>query len=256
MAFRRKFRRFRRRRRLPETYTLKHCRECINVYGSMTCTNPLIDIFEILTMATPRGFGDTTEISNPSSKAVVFDGMKFQSLWFHDPSTTVDCSQSFPDNPNATAMAFILTIWEAIMVLPLAQNLTNVPSYLPVLTSATSQAGDTADRVLWKRLSHLFVQGVNSSPVLFTANPDSTARYNTESPVHVKARCRIDDRHGLFYVRNMVHDVFLPFAPKNPCGQVDCDSCLGSGAGNTNGFCGEIPIVNDFWSKIFYHVRG
>lgn len=255
MAFRRRSRRFvRRRRRGPETYTKTSCRECVNVYGNMPCGAPLIDIFEVLTMRTPRNSADATEISNPSSKAVIFDGMKFQSLWLHDPNDTVDCSAPNPAvNPNASAMAMIVTIWEALMLLPLAQG-SFVPAYLPQLTQGVFQQGDTADRVLWKRLSHLFVQGVRSNPnVSFFQNPDTTARYNTENPVAVKTRCRIDDRHGLFYVRNFVHNVFLTFPP-NPCtAEIDCDNCSPD---NEQAICGRIPIFNDFWSKIFYHVRG
>jgi len=254
MKFRRRFPARRRRRRLPETYTLKHCRECINVYGSMSCSNPVVDIFEILSMSTQRGLGNTTEISNPTSKAIIFDGMKFQSLWLHDPQTTLSCFSPNPDNPNPDSLAFILTIWEAIMLLPLAQNTTNTPAYLPVLSSPTSQSGDTADRVLWKRLTHLYIQGVASlagAGFAFVLNPDSSARYNTESPVHVKSKCRIDDRHALYYVRNLVHDVFLPFAPHQPCGVLNCEGC----EDNTSALCGSIPVVNDFWSKVYYHAR-
>lgn len=223
----------------------------------MTCLNPLIDVTEVLTMSTPRAHDvtHTTEVTNPSSKFVVFDGMKFQSLWFHDPNTTEDCQLMGPTFPNASTMAFILTIWEALVLLPLAQGTTNVPSYLPVLTALSLQEGDLADRVLWKRLTHLFVQGTNSFLVP-TFNPDSSARYNTETAVAVKTRCKIDDRHGLFRVINMVHDVFLPFPPAGDCDSLDCDQCTAIDSNNTRKECGKIPIVNDYWAKMFYHVRG
>jgi len=250
MAFKRRFRRtFRRRGRLPETYTIKECRQCFNVYGDMTCLTPFIDIFEVLTMSTPRNATlDPTEVSNPSSKAVVFQGAKFQSLWAHDPLTTQDCLNT---GNGATKQNFLLTIWECLMVLPLLQGTTNVPAYLPNLTFPTLQNGDLADRVLWKRLSHLSIQGVASIAGATIVNPDSTARYNTENPVVVKAKCRLDDRHGLYYVRNFVHNVFNGFSAKQPCNSTDCDSCQTSPA-----FCGEIPVTNDLWMKVFYKVRG
>lgn len=218
-------------------------------------------MFELLTMSTPRGPGDATELTNPSSKAITFKGMKFQSLYFHDPQKTLSCNIPNPSFPNANDVAFILTIWEAIVLLPLAQGTTSTPAYLVKLTDGALQEGDLADRVLWKRLSHLYVQGttsLNAFGVAFVLNPDTTARYNTEAPVVVKAKCRIDDRHGLFYVRNYVHDLFLPFSPSLSCqSEFDCDDCLAQSNpdDNTHASCGAIPIENDFWSKIYYSTR-
>lgn len=244
---------FRRRRRRPETYTLKECRTCTNLYGDSTCTNPVIDIFELLTMRTPRNSADSTELSTPANKFIIFDGMKFQSEYHHDPQETQGCFGLPPGGPPvATTLAFILTIWEAVMILPLGQGSTAAPAYLPNIARGIFQEGDTADRVLWKRLSHLFVQGVASNPsISLLVNPDSTLRYQGSGPAVVKTRARLDDRHGLYYVRNFVHDIFFGFPPLASCNTVDCDACgllLGSS-------CGMIPIVHDFYAKMFYHVR-
>jgi len=255
MVFRR--RRFpmrRRRRRLPETYTRKLCRECINVYGQMTCSNPHIDIFEILSMSTPRNSADATEVTNPTNKFIVFDGMKFQSEYFHDPLTTFECASSAAGQ-FATRMAFILTIWEAVVLLPTGEGSTIAPAYLPNLAQGIFQEGDTADRVLWKRLRHLYVQGVNSNLTGTPfSNPDSTLRYQGSGPVVVKSRCRIDDRHALYYVRNFVHDVALAFPAANPCNPtLDCQNCQQNDGDSQD--CGFIPVTHDFYSKIFYHTR-
>jgi len=215
----------RRRRRLPETYTRKACRQCFNLYGDMTCTNPQIDIFEVLSMSTPRNSADTTEVTNPSSKFIVFDGMKFQSEFSHDPLATQDCSTPVPLNPNASQLAFILTIWEALVLLPTGQGSTVAPAYLPNLAGGIFQEGDTADRVLWKRISHMNIQGFKAFPLVGNSNPDSTLRYQGSGPVVVKTRCKIDDRHALYYVRNFVHDIFLNGIAPGPCGVVDCDNC-------------------------------
>lgn len=250
-----RFRRFstrRRRRRLPETYTRKACRACFNLFGDSTCSNPHIDIFELLSMATPRNTADPTEVTNPSSKAIVFDGMKFQSEFFHDPLTTQGCSGGGPSVPIATNLAFILTIWEAVVLLPLLQGSTVAPAYLPNLVQGIFQEGDTADRVLWKRVQHLFIEGTTAVPAInLLINPDSTLRYQGSGPVVVKSKCRIDDRHALYYVRNFVHDIFFGFQPVNPCVSADCDACLVDPAS-----CGLLPVTNDFYAKIFYHVRG
>jgi len=259
MAFRRRFRKFRRRRRGPETYTVRQCRTCINVYGRSPCNEAVTDATLLLSMSTPRNpVSDPTELTTPANKAITLKGMKFQSLHHHDPQETQDCFNPPPiNNPGSTQMAFILTIWEAIMLLPLVQGSTSVPAYLPNLTGGSLQLGDLADRVLWKRLSHLYVQGTRSLAsfgVAFVLNPDSTARYNTENPVVVKTKCRIDDRHALFFVRSFVHDVFLDFTPDNsplPCPAIDCDAC---GSNNDSPSCGNIPILQDLWAKLFYSV--
>lgn len=259
MAFRRRFRRgFRRRRKGPETYTVRNCRSCINVYGRSPCNESLTDAFLLLSMSSPRNpVSDPTELTVPANKAITLKGMKFQSLHHHDPQETQDCFAQPPvDFPGSSQLAFILTIWEAVMVLPFVQGSTTTPAYLPNLTGGSLQLGDLADRLLWKRLSHLYVQGTQSLAsfgVGFVLNPDSTARYNTENPVAVKAKCRLDDRHGLFFVRSFVHDIFLPFTPKNfpsPCPSIDCDTC----DDNNNPECGTIPILHDFWAKLFYSV--
>lgn len=207
-------------------------------------------------MRTPRNSADPTEVTNPSSKFVVFDGMKFQSEYMHDPLETVDCSNPNPAvNPNASALAFILTIWEAIVVLPLGQGSTAAPAYIPNFPQGIFQEGDTADRVLWKRLSNLNIVGFKAFPLVANSNPDSTLRYQGSGPVTVKSRVRLDDRHGLFYVRQFVHDIFFGgVAPALTCGQVDCDECDPDNAALT--FCGMIPVLNDFWAKMYYHVRG
>lgn len=219
----------------------------------MSCSNPLIDVSEILSMASTRNGGDLTEVTNPSAKFIVFDGMKFQSEYFHDPLTTQDCSNPAPLNPNASQLAFILTIWEAIMLLPTAQGSNVSPAYLPNIAGGVLQTGDSADRVLWKRVSHLNVVGFKAFPLVINSNPDSTLRYQGSGPVVVKTRCRIDDRHCLYYVRNFVHDIFLNGMAPGPCGVLDCDNC---NSDNTSPGCGSIPLSNDFYSKIFYHVRG
>lgn len=246
----------RRRRSRSEQYRLHNCRTCFNVYGDIPCTNPLTDVFTLLSMSIAKSASDTTEITSPSDRFIVFDGMKFQSEYFHDPLKTVDCSNANPTvNPNASALDFILSIWEALVVLPLAQGSSIAPAYLPNFPSGIFQQGDVADRLLWKRLSWLHVQGIKSQPFLISSNPDGTFRSEQSGPVVVKARVRLDDRHALFYVRQFVHDIFLN--GQAPCDQctscVDCDACDSDNTNVQN--CGAIPIETDFWATMFYHAR-
>lgn len=238
MAFRRRVRRsFRRRRKGPETYTRKQCRICTNVYGDMPCSNPLIEMFELLSMSTARNVADPTELTTPANKAIVFDGMKFQSEYLHDPTSTFDSGTC---DPPASALVFILTIWEAVMLLPTGQGSTVAPAYLPNIVQGVFQDGDTADRVLWKRMYHMRIFGTTSSACAACPFLETTTIQNSSGPVAVKARCRIDDRHALYFVRNYTHDI--------------------AGLGSTNICCSSspccsIPIVNDALFKIFYHTR-
>lgn len=239
MVFRRRFRKFGRRRRpRPETFTIVQCHNCKNVYGDSPCSSPLTDVMEIMTMRTRRDPADTTEISNPSDRFVVVDGIKFQSEHSHDPSET----QGFGVcDPQAQNLAFLLTIWEAIVVLPFAQG-SAVPAYLPNFTNANFQTGDTADRVLWKRISQIPIWGTALSAGF--PQISGTLRDIGHGPVAVKAKVRLDDRHGLYYVRNFTHNVF-------GLGTMDFNSCTADLQTNP---C-VVPVVNDAWWKVFYHTR-
>lgn len=225
----------------------------MNVYGDMTCANPKIDIFELLTMRTPRNVADTTELTIPANRAIVLDGIKFQSEYLHDPSETRSCPPP-TGQPSAASLIFVLTIWEAIMLLPLGQGSTAAPAYLPNIAGGVFQDGDTADRVLWKRLNHLRIFGLEGSPCSACPFLEITDIMSQAGPQQVKTRCRIDDRHGLFYVRNYVHDIFLGFPPDTLCGTTDCDAC-GNATPADQARCGSIPILNDAFFKLFYHVR-
>lgn len=255
MAFSRRRRTFRRRRRrLPETYTLRACRQCFNVFGSTTCTNPLTDATLILSMATQRNptLVDTTELTSGSDKFIVFDGMKFQDDWLFDNSLVADCNLPNPTNPNASSVQTILTIWEALLVLPFVQGSNTVPAYLPNLLTGSLQQGDVADRVLWKRMTNLRLFGRNALPGTQIAWMDESTDREGHGPVVVKSRARLDDRHGLYLVRNFVHDVFWPFSANGDCvGVPDCDNC----DNNEVRECGIIPVFNNFYAKIFYHAR-
>lgn len=206
-------------------------------------------------MATQRAptLADTTELTSGSDKFIVFDGMKFQDDWFFDNSLVVDCNCPNPSFPNASAVQTVLSIWEALMVLPFVQGSNTVPAYLPVLTSGTLQLGDLADRVLWKRITNLRIFGRNSLPGSQISWIDVSNDQQGHGPVRVKARAKLDDRHGLYLVRNFVHDVFWPFQPTGQCNLTDCDSC--SPCDNSTRNCGDIPIFNEFYAKLFYHSR-
>lgn len=228
----------RRRSRRPETYTLIQCQHCINVYDDMPCGGAFTDMIPLMLMSTPRNIvADPTQVSNPSDKFVVVDGIKFQKEYFHDPLE----SQSFAAcDPGALQISMLLRIWEAIILLPLAQGTTNVPAYVPDLTAPAFQSGDLADRVLWKRLSSLPIWGTQ---VTLIPQLEHTLRDEGHGPVVVKTRCRVDDRHGLFYATTYTHNVFgLVGNPTNCTVDEVTNPCV-------------IPVRDDAWFKIFYHTR-
>lgn len=231
----------RRRRRHWETFTLLQCRSCQNVWQDAICTSPIVDSFTLMSMATQRSLVDVTEISNPTDRYVDIAGIKFESIYHHDPNETLGGTSA---DPQPFDLAFNLTIYEAIVVVPVAQGTTNVPNYVPILTSANFQAGDIADRVLWKRISFLPIWGININGGIFPfPQLTATIRDTNAGPQVVKSRVRLDDRHMLLYVKNYVHNVFAGFPPP------PAESCDDGGA------LGTIPVRNDAWFKIFYTTR-
>jgi len=246
MAFRKNFpsrRRSLRRRRHWETFTLLQCRTCVNVFADATCSSPIEDDFTLMSMATQRSLFDATEVSNLADRFVTIAGIKFESIYHHDPNETIGGTNPEPGS-NAFDLAFNLTIYEAIVVVPVAQGTTNVPAYTPVLTSANFQAGDLADRVLWKRISFLPIWGININGGIFPfPQLTATIRDTNAGPQVVKARVKLDDRHMLLYCRNYVHNIFVNCLPRVPC---DTTPPV---------FCGIIPVRNDAWFKIFYTTK-
>lgn len=211
------------------------CRNCVNVYGDMPCGGALIDAFEIMTMHTPRNaISDATEVTAGSDRFVTVAGIKFQAEHLHDPAESL----GFPScDPSPLQLAFLLTIWEAIVVLPFAQG-TQIPAYLPDFTSAINQTGDIADRVLWKRLTQMPIWGLNVTTI---PQLEATIRDVGHGPVAVKSKVRLDEKHGLYYVRNFVHDLAVGTQPIPSCS-----------ANPTTNPC-TVPIQMDAWFKTYVH---
>lgn len=241
MRTHRKFRSFRRRRRAGgETYTIGDCRHCVNVYNDTTCSNPNIDMIELMTMGSPRSPIVTDPVTVAADKHLRIRGIRFQSEFLHDPAQSLQC---FSCDPAPADLAFVLTIWEAIIVLPLSQG-GQAPEYLPNLTNAGSQKGDLADRVLWKRQSYLPIWGINVPAGNTFPQLEGTFRDTAAGPQEVRSKVSLDDRHGLYYVKNYVHDVFIG------SGSSSTDCFVASDCSSPNK-C-SIPILNDCWFKIFW----
>lgn len=209
------------------------------MYQVATCASPIVDMIPILLMSTVRSVTDNTEISNPADRFVIVKGIKFTSLHSIDPDEVL----AFPDvDPNPNNVAMMIRIWEALVVVPLEQGTTNVPAYLPILSNSNFQSGDLADRVIWKRLSILPFWGVNVANVPQLVD---SSRFQPDGGAQVvKSRVRLDDRHGLFYVRNFVHDMVIVDTTSN-------SSCLPDPVTNE----AVIPMQHDGWWKIFYSTR-
>lgn len=233
MVFRRKFGGFKGRSRIrragPETYTMVQCRSELNVFGDLPCTAPIIQLTPIMVPTPTAAPTDpSTATATIGEKAKTVFAVKFQSEYLTDPGAWID---GLPCDPCPGFLAFILTIREAIMVLPLFPGSKLLPAYLPNLTS-NEQSFDTADRVLWKRIVHMPMWGLNTTggvPQLQTTVRDTAA-----GPVVVKSSARLDDRHGLFFVRNYYHDLALGI-PADPTTR--------------------IPVQWDAWFKTFWKPR-
>jgi len=237
MAFVRKRRGFRRRmrrrweqdrivlcdNRLPMEKTSPCCKQ---VFGTECPTN--VDAIPLLTMTIPFSVAPERYPSTMATRKMIFGGMKFESHWWVNPQDwTGDGCPSFAN------FNFVVKIWEAIVILPLQQGSTFAPAYLPDLACAVDQASDLADRVLWKRVSMLPVWGfdiVQILPQLETSKRDQDGGQQL-----VKVRAAVDDRHGIFLVRQIVHDLVLTSA-QDPCGLFDC----------------SMPLHNEFWGSLFY----
>lgn len=217
------------------------CRHCDNVWRDSTCNSPFVDSFTLMSMATQRSLVDVTEISNPTDRFVEIAGIKFESIYHHDPNETLGGTQA---DPQPFDVAFNLSIYEAIVVVPVAQGTTNVPNYVPILSSANFQSGDIADRVLWKRISFLPIWGININGGIFPfPQLTATIRDTNAGPQVVKSRVRLDDRHMLLYVKNYVHNVVTGANPQN------------SGCDQSPTAFGSIPVRHDAWFKIFYTTK-
>lgn len=229
MAFRRRFPRrvLRRRRRSPETYTIVLCRQTSNVYETTTCSDADTHSFQILgPIQETSSLDPTTARAVVETKSHTLKGLKFQAEW----STNPDDWLGNTCDPDPFNITFNLTIWEAIVYLPLQQGSKTLPLYIPNLTGP-AQSFDLADRVLWKRLSMLPMWGAGVTggvPQL-----EFTARDTAAGPQVVRAKARMDDRHALFYVWQFVHNVVLQSDPVN---------CV-------------IPVTLDFWAKVFYNTN-
>jgi len=203
MASRRSVRRFipRRRRRRWETLTILSCRQSVIVPAPSTCTNSLSIATALLSHTIPFSAAPERYLTDGLTRNVIFGGAKFQAEHIFDPALAGE---------NMGGLAFMLTIWEALMILPLAQGASMaVPLYVPNLGSPVEQGNDFADRVLWKRISMMPLWGTVIQPGVQLMN---TMRDTSSGPQVVKARAKLDERHGLFYVRSFVHDIVGPDA--------------------------------------------
>lgn len=237
----------RRRRTHWEQDRIISCAVPYNMAKNSTCNEQCLvpgfsstnlDVVPLLTMtipfqATPQRFPSTM-----ATRRMIFGGMKFESHYSTDPGTWSDSEDcSFPP----LIAQFVLAIWEAIVVLPLAQGSTFTPDYLPLIASQAMQGADLGDRLLWKRVMHLPMWGSQTS-LGSQVQLEFTDRNSNDDLVVVKARAAVDDRHGVFYVRQFVHNLVVGSDP--PCNQ----------PGNI-GSC-NIPVVNDFYGTMFYRAQG
>jgi len=235
--FRGRGRRFRRR---WETDTVIQCANVFDLAQNQPCCkqtfapfcDPVIDAFPLLTMTIPFTAAPERYPSTLATRKMIFGGMKFQSDWWVNPQEwSGDGCPGF--GGGLANVNWVQKIWEAIVVLPLQQGSTFAPDYLPVLACASQQSGDLADRVLWKRVTMLPCWGFDIVQVL--PQLEINQRNTEAGPQVVKVRAAVDDRHGIFMVRQFVNDIVW----QNDCGLGDC----------------TVPLHNELYGKLYYRAR-
>jgi len=220
-----------------ETRTVIQCRTTKEIYSDdLTCTANQSQ--EAILLIAPNMLDSPVNpfpLISPSGRGVTVGGIKFQADHFFDPAAVQGNPSSCDPSPLDTA--FILSIWEAIVYLPLTEGFGQggaapIPAYLPNLVSPTFQGNDDADRVLWKRLTHIPWWGLNVGNGVFPQLVSTQSARPEGTIVAVRSRAWLDDKHGLYYVRQFVHDLSL--APGPNC---------------------NIPLFLDAWFKVFYKAR-
>lgn len=194
--FRRRFRRTIRRRSPYELVSLVQCRSATTIVLPSTCTSPFTNAF--LVAGTTLAAGD--EPQRIGEKGIVFGGCHFQLEHSINPRNQPEGLQNHEE---------FIEIFEALVVLPYAQGTPGVPVYLPFFTNGFFQTRQAADRVLWKRITIMPYWGTNT--LGGTSQLQTTIRDVGHGPIQVKAKARLDDRHGLFYCANYVSGVSSGF---------------------------------------------
>jgi len=127
------------------------------------------------------------------AKGWTFGGCHFQIEWSINPANFF----------NAGGVVDVIELYEAIVVLPLAQGSISGPAYVPTFTNTGGglQVGDVGDRVLWKRINTMPFWGIGVQPGV---QLQSTMRDEGHGPQILRARARLTERQGVFHVFNIV----------------------------------------------------
>jgi len=194
--------------------TFRECRRALAVpflEGPFDCATPLAFADVVLTCETDVSAGQQ-QVSG-AARSVMFKGCHGQ----------LDYSvQVFPGDVLLPCLD-VFTMHSALMVIPLAEGTKNVPAYIPNIAISRNQLSvnantqmDTEDRILWYRMDHLWWRNpdfdncgnadaalTQDISFLVSHTMGNTFKQNP-SQFQVRARARIDERHGLFLIRNLV----------------------------------------------------
>jgi len=196
--------------------TFRECRRGLTLPladpGAYNCAEPLA--FADLVLSCETELSASQQQVSGAARAVLFAGCHGQLEY---------AAQVFPGD-TALPCRDVFTMHSALVVLPLAEGAKSVPAYIPNIAISRSQLSvnsntqmDTDERMLWYRFDNMwwlnpdpdacdngdqppFTQDIVLQTLHLTAN---TFKQNP-TQFQVKARARIDERHGLFLVRNFV----------------------------------------------------
>lgn len=196
-SFRTSRSRFRRRRSPYDLQSTVYCRLGLALFGPSTCAAP--NAYATM-IAGPFNTLYNANVVTPGAaigaKGWTWGGMHFQSEFSINPAG--------PWSAGWLNIVDVIEIYEAIVVLPLAQGGFTTPAYIPSFTNVAGgfQTSDAGDRVLWKRISLNPFWGAGVIP---TSQLQMTARDEGHGPVLIRTKARLNERQGIFHVVNIVH---------------------------------------------------
>jgi len=192
--------------------TFRECRRGFTIpfgSGPFTCAEPLAFADPVLLMRAGAGLDQAPGLQ----RAVMFGGLHGQ----------LEYTMQLVPGDDELPCFDVYTVHTALMVLPLTEGSEVVPAYIPNIAESRSQLSvivgtqsDSDDRYLYYRMDNFWwtntepdacgntdaAQTLDISILQNTLMANSFRQSNTM--FQVKSRARIDERHGLFLVRNVV----------------------------------------------------
>lgn len=201
--------------------TMRECARIMEINfedGPFTCANPL-------------AFADVVLVIGDNSGGVLQKAGANRTVSFAGGHGRLQLGAQACPGDNQLPMNIIFRVYSALMVLPLAETSFTAPVTIPniaqsrsMLSNVIATQSDTERRILWYRMDRLHWMNVDgSNPVGLCDNSTNSVdtrnsmlatvaaavhgrTFDGAADFRVKARCRLTEREGLFFVQNVVTD--------------------------------------------------